>query len=82
MAEKIDIGSVSYAFGILSIVFAFFSPFAGLVIGIIGFTQSNKRKFQKAKRLNLVGILLSALLIIITIVALVYFPGINTLPTI
>jgi len=67
MAEKIDMKSVSYVLGILSIVFAFFSPFAGLVFGIIGLVQSNKLKFQKAKRLSIIGIVLSAIFSIIQI---------------
>ena len=67
MAEKIDMKSVSYVLGILSIVFAFFSPFAGLIFGIIGLVQSNKLKFQKAKRFNIMGIVLSAILSIIQV---------------
>lgn len=68
MAEKTDLKPVSYVLGILSIVFAFFSPFAGLIFGIIGLVQSNKLKFQKAKRLNIVGIVLSAVLAIVWVV--------------
>ena len=67
MAEKIDMKSVSYVLGILSIVFAFFSPFAGLVFGIIGLVQSNKLKFQKGKRFNIIGIILSAIFTIIQV---------------
>lgn len=68
MAEKIDMKSVSYILGILSIVFAFFSPFAGLIFGIIGLIQSNKLKFQKAKRLNVIGIVLSAIFTIVQVI--------------
>ena len=68
MAEKIDLKPVSYALGILSIVFAFFSPFAGLVLGIIGLVQSNKLKLQKAKRLNIIGIILGAIFSVIQVV--------------
>ena len=68
MAGKIDFGSVSYAFGILSIVFAFFSPFAGLILGIIGLIQSNKLKLQKAKKLNIIGIILSAIFSILQVI--------------
>lgn len=67
MAGKMDMKSVSYVLGILSIVFAFFSPFAGLVLGIIGLVQSNKLKFQKAKRFNIIGIVLSAIFTIIQV---------------
>lgn len=72
MAEKIDIVSVSYALGILSIVFAFFSPLAGLVLGIIGLTQSNRGKAMKSRRLNIIGIILSAIFFILSLVALFY----------
>jgi len=68
MAGKIDLGSVSYVFGILSIVFAFFSPFAGLILGIIGLIQSNKLKLQKAKRLCVIGIVLSAIFSILQVI--------------
>ena len=46
MADKIDLVTVSYVLGVLSIVFAFFSPIAGLVIGIIGFVQSKKHNVE------------------------------------
>lgn len=80
MAEKIDMKSVSYVLGILSIVFAFFSPFAGLIFGIIGLIQSNKLKFQKAKRLNIMGIILSAVFSIIQVIVQLYLTnGLNSL---
>jgi len=69
MVEKIDLKPVSYVLGILSIVFAFFSPFAGLVFGIIGVIQSNKLKFLKAKKLNILGIVLSVVFSILQIIA-------------
>jgi len=68
MTQKIDLKPVSYLLGILSIVFAFFSPFAGLTLGIIGFIQGNKLKFQKAKKLNVIGIVLSAAFALIEII--------------
>jgi len=68
MAEKIDMKPVSYILGILSIVFAFFSPFAGLVLGIIGLIQSNKLKLKKAKKLNIIGIILGAVFSIAQVV--------------
>jgi len=42
MAEK-DSSFIAYIFGIISIVMAFFTPFAGLIFGIIGLVQSNKK---------------------------------------
>ena len=79
MAEKFDLKPVSYVFGILSIVFAFFSPFAGLIFGIIGLMQSNKLKFQKAKRLNIVGIVLSVIFSIIQIIVQFFLTDISGL---
>jgi len=79
MTKKIDLKPVSYLLGILSIVFAFFSPFAGLILGIIGLTQSNKLKFQKAKRLNIVGIILSVVFSIIQVIAQLYLTNISGL---
>lgn len=68
MADKKNLNSISYVFGVLSIVFAFFIPGAGLVLGIIGLIQSNKIKLQKAKRLNIIGIVLSVLFIAIELI--------------
>jgi uncharacterized membrane protein len=84
MAEKIDLASISYMLGVISIVLAFFEPFAGLAFGIIGFIQARKAKSQKARRLNIIGIVLSAILIIISIVAFIYAlnNGLGTFPSI
>jgi len=72
MADKIDVASVSYVLGILSIVFAFVSPLAGLILGIIGLVQSKKYKIEKSKRLSTIGIILSIIFLIISIIALFY----------
>ncbi len=72
MAEKIDLPTVAYVLGILSIVMAFFSPVAGLILGIIGFVQSKKEKVEKAKKLNTIGIVLSVIFIIISVIFLIY----------
>ena len=72
MAGKIDFVSISYVLGILSIVFAFFSPVAGLVIGIIGMVQSKKHGAEKSRKLNLIGIILSAIFFVISLIALFY----------
>ena len=75
MAERIDLGSVSYVLGILSIVFAFMSPFAGLIFGIVGVVQSNRAKSKRSKRLNIIGIILSVIFIILSIIAIIYSAG-------
>lgn len=76
---------VSYILGILSIVFAFFTPVAGLVLGIIGYSQSKKHKAglgKRAKKFNIIGIILSVITLIISIAFVVYsvINGINTGP--
>ena len=68
MTEKVDMGSVAYLLGVLSIVFAFFQPFAALVLGIIGLVQSNKIKSERAKKFSIIGIVLSIIFIIISAV--------------
>ena len=83
---KQDLSVVSYILGIISIVLAFFQPFAGLIFGIIGVVQSKKQKTElskKAKKLSTIGIVLSVIVLIFTIAATIYFTtiGINTLPS-
>jgi len=72
MADKIDLATVSYVLGILSIIFAFVSPVAGLVLGVIGLTQSKKHGVARAKKLNTIGIILSIILLIVSMIALFY----------
>ncbi len=75
MAEKIDLGSVSYVLGILSIVLAFFVPLGSLILGIIGLTQSRKAKSKRAKKLNIIGIILSIIFLIISILTAISLYG-------
>lgn len=77
MVEKINNATISYAFGILSIVFAFFNPVAGLIIGIIGLKGSKKAKLKSARRLNIIGIVISVILAILSIVVVIYSSGLN-----
>ena len=76
MAEKINHATIAYIFGILSIVFAFFTPVAGLIIGIIGFRKSKKAKLKDAKKLNIIGIVISVILLGVSI-ALIIYSGAN-----
>ena len=72
---KQDLGSINYLIGVLSIAFALISPFAGLIVGIIGFNQSKKEKTElslKAKKLNLIGIILGAILTVVSIALTIY----------
>ena len=76
MAEKINHATIAYVFGILSIIFAFFTPVAGLIIGIIGFRKSKKAKLKDAKKLNIIGIVISVILLVVSI-ALIIYSGAN-----
>ena len=69
MVDKKDIGIVSYVLGIVSIVLAFFQPFAGLVLGIIGLVQSKKlgKAALKAKKLNTIGIVIAIIMLLVSI---------------
>jgi len=73
MAEKIDLSSVSYVLGILSIVFAFFQPFPGLILGIIGYSQSRKSGVSKARKLNIIGIIVSVVFIIVLLISILFY---------
>ena len=85
MAKKEeDFSEVSYTLGIISIVLAFFTPLAGFVFGIIGLVQSKKQKTQlskRARKLSIIGIILSIILFAITVAIAAYFAttGINSL---
>ncbi|HJZ19135.1 MAG TPA: DUF4190 domain-containing protein [Candidatus Nanoarchaeia archaeon] len=76
MAKDGDFSDVSYVLGIISISFAFFQPLAAFIVGIVGFIHSKKQKThlsEKAKKLNIIGIVLSVILFIITVGATAYF---------
>lgn len=64
MADNINVATAAYVFGVLSIVLAFFSPFVGLVMGIVGLVHASKNNVPKAKRLNIIGIILSIVLLL------------------
>jgi preprotein translocase subunit SecG len=68
----INFESVSYTLGIISIVLAFFSPTAGLIIGIIGFIQAKRMKSRQAKKLNIIGIILGVIFFIISVILSIY----------
>lgn len=72
-AVKQDLSFVSYTIGIVSIVMAFFQPLAGLILGIIGFVQSKNKAddlSKRAKKLNIVGMILSIAVVIISAVVI------------
>lgn len=76
MTEKSgDLSFVSYTLGLISLVLAFFQPFPGLVLGIIGLVQSKKEKTELSKlggKLCVWSIILSIIVIIITAIIMIY----------
>jgi len=74
--KKTDFSLASYIFGIVSIVLAFFTPLAGLVFGILGLVYSKKQKTVlslNAKKLSTIGIILSIILIIVSLIITFFF---------
>lgn len=66
MAEKNDLSVVSYTIGIISIVMSILAPLtlSGVVFGFIGLLQTKNNKSEvskKAKKLNIIGIILGIL---------------------
>ncbi len=79
--KKENIEVIAYIVGILSLVFSFISPVAGLVLGIIGFVHAKKEKSpmsMKGKRLSILGIIISVIMIVLVIV-LAIIPTLGTL---
>ena len=78
--EKKEEKGVAYILGIVSIVMAFFQPLAGIVFGIVGLVQNKKEKSRKAKKLNVIGIVIGTLLFIISIGVTAYLAikGVNS----
>ncbi|RLG16498.1 hypothetical protein DRN69_00710 [Candidatus Pacearchaeota archaeon] len=82
MGDKKDFSDVSYTVGIISIVLAFFQPLAGLILGVIGFNHSKKQKTdlsKKAKKLNVIAIIISLILLVFYLTLSLYlkYKGIN-----
>jgi len=75
VGKKPNFEIVAYVLGIVSIVIAISTPVAGLVLGIIGLVYSKKQKTElskKAKKLNIIGIVLSIILTIVSIIVAIY----------
>ncbi len=65
-----DFSEVSYVFGIVSIVMAFFQPLIGFVFGVIGFIHSRKQKTplsKKARKFNIIGMILNGVLALLAV---------------
>ena len=83
MAKKEgNFSEISYVFGVMSIVLAFFTPLAGLIFGILGIVQSQKQKTQlaeRARKLSIIGIILSIVLFIVIVIMAYFQIGIKSL---
>jgi len=78
MVEK----GVSYILGIVSLVLAFFVPLAGVTLGIVGLVQNKKEKGEfakKAKKFNILGIVVGALLYLVSLFLLIFSQGLSDL---
>jgi len=81
-----ELNIVSYIFGILSIVFSFLTPLAGIILGIIGISYvKGKPKIglsKRAKLFNIIGIILSIIFLIISFAVAFYFAskGVSNFP--
>jgi hypothetical protein len=70
MVEK----EVSYILGIVSLVIAFFSPFAGIILGAIGLNHNKNQKGElakKAKILNILGIIVGSIYLLVILAFLI-----------
>lgn len=75
--QNIDFSLASYILGIVSIVMAIFLPLSGVVFGIIGLIlnkKAGKESSIKAKNFNILGIILGAVLFIISILITIFLP--------
>jgi len=77
MADKKDADIISYVLGIISIVMAFISSYGlgGIIFGIIGIIYSKKQKTdlsRKAKKLNIIGLIIGLILFVLSFVAMIY----------
>ncbi|MEK6897984.1 MAG: hypothetical protein AABX28_01350 [Nanoarchaeota archaeon] len=84
MMKKEELDMVSYILGVVSIVLAFFQPLAAFVFGVVGFVHGKKGASQlssRARKLNIIGIVLSIIFFAATMVLTFYFTktGLNSL---
>jgi len=81
--KEADFSEVSYVFGVVSIVLAFFQPLIGFVFGVIGLVHSKKQKSplsNKARRFSIIGMVLSAVLALVAIVLTAYYTSTGAKP--
>jgi hypothetical protein len=72
---KINYEQTSYILSIVALVLAFFQPFAGLVLGIVGLVQAKRAKGEialKAKRYSIIAIIVSVVILIAYVVVSIF----------
>lgn len=72
--KKQDFSLISYTLGIVSIIMAIFGDYglAGIVFGIIGLNLCKNQKtelIKKARKLNLIGIIIGIIFFVLSILA-------------
>jgi hypothetical protein len=81
--KKEELDLVNYTLGIISIVLAFFQPLAGFIFGVFGFIKSKDSKTElgkKAKKFNLIGLILSAVIFVITTIVTIKYLSTGIFP--
>lgn len=71
-----------YILSIVALVFAFVTPIAGLVLGIVGLIQTNKEKNPMAKKGKVMSIIAICVSIILLVIALLITLGIISFPSV
>ncbi|MCK5624748.1 DUF4190 domain-containing protein [Candidatus Pacearchaeota archaeon] len=73
-----------YILSIVALVFSFVSPIAGLVLGIVGLSQTNKEKSAMAKKgkiMSIIAICISIIFLVITLLIALGIIGLPNVPT-
>ena len=78
VSKKLELGSVSYTIGIMSIVFGVISDFGlgGIILGILGLRLNRDTKnpyYAQARKLNKLGIIVGVVIFVISILSMYYF---------
>jgi len=69
--EKLNFGLIAYILGIVAVVEALVSPFAGIVLGIVGLVFSKKENSSlatKAKKLSIIALVIGVILFILSLI--------------
>jgi len=84
MAKEGDFSEISYVLGILSITFGILQPIFGFGMGIAGLILTSRESSplsKKAKKLNIIGIAVSVIVMLILILGSSYLISKGLLPS-